>query len=181
LGSSVGRSVTEGEKRLYILSSPVAIKRLQRRGLVRVDFTAPFQFVRISEVENSGGHFELLRWEEATTLNLSAGGIGCQMSRKMDKGTLLAVRLRLHGLGRTFETLGRIARCVSDDDAGMWYVGIELFTREEMSSRLHNVSLSKVPDSLKQFSEWERNMLVNFIFNEEIKIRRKETVEEELL
>ncbi|MCK4655826.1 MAG: PilZ domain-containing protein, partial [candidate division Zixibacteria bacterium] len=157
---------------------PVAIKRLQRRRLVRVDFTTPFQFAEISEVENCGGNLDLLQWEEATTLNLSAGGIGCHMSREMDKGTLLAMRLTVHGLGRTFETLGSVARCVSDGDTGMWYVGIELFTREEMTSRLQDVNLSKVPDSLKQFSEWERNLLVNFIFNEEIKIRRKETVEE---
>ena|GEM_PF-424230 len=179
-GSRVVRGMTENEKRLYVLSPPVAIKRLQRRRLVRVDFATPFQFVEISEAENSGGHLDLLRWEEATTLNLSAGGIGCRMSREMDKGTLLAVRLTVHGLGKTFETLGRVARCASDDDDGKWYVGIELFTREEMTSRLHNVNLSKVPDSLKQFSDWERNMLVNFIFNEEIRIRRKETVEEEM-
>jgi c-di-GMP-binding flagellar brake protein YcgR len=179
-GSRIVRSMTENKKRLYVLSPPVAIKRLQRRRLVRVDFTTPFQFAEISEVENCGGNLDLFQWEEATTLNLSAGGIGCHMSREMDKGTLLAMRLTVHGLGRTFETLGSVARCVSDGDTGMWYVGIELFTREEMTSRLQDVNLSKVPDSLKQFSEWERNLLVNFIFNEEIKIRRKETVEEEM-
>jgi c-di-GMP-binding flagellar brake protein YcgR len=177
-GSRVVRSMTENKKLLYVLAPPVTIKRLQRRRLVRVDFTTPFQFVDISEVENSGGHLDLLQWEKATTLNLSAGGIGCQFSREMDKGTVLALRLTLNGLGRTFETLGRIARCASDGDTGRFYVGIELFTREEMTPRLHNVNLSMIPDSLKQFSEWERNMLINFIFNEEIKIRRKETVEE---
>ena len=179
-GSRIVRSMTEDKKRLYVLSPPLAIKRLQRRRLVRVDFTTPFQFAEISAVESYGGHLDLLQWEKATTLNLSAGGIGCHMSREVDKGTLLAIRLTLHGLGRTFETLGRVARCASGDDTGMWYVGIELFTREEMTSRTHNVNLSMIPDSLKQFSEWERNMLVNFIFNEEIKIRRKETVEEEM-
>lgn len=179
-GSRIVRSMTENKKRLYVLSPPVAIKRLQRRRLVRVDFTVPFQLAEISEAVNSGGHLGTLRWEEATTLNISAGGIGCHMSREMDKGTLLAVRLTLHGLGRTFETLGRIARCASDHDTGMWYVGIELFTHEEMTSEMQNINLSMIPDSLKHFSEWERNMLINFIFNEEIKIRRKETVEEEM-
>jgi len=174
--SKVMQSATEKGKRHYVLSAPVSIRRIQRRRFVRVDLATPFHFKDMSEVLSGGKQFIDVEWREATTHNLSAGGIGCYVPSEIQKGSVLAVKLTLPELDRTFQMLGRIARCVKEKDAVRWYVGIELFTREEMASKLRNVRVTKIPDALKRFGEWERNVLVNFIFNEEIKIRRRETV-----
>jgi c-di-GMP-binding flagellar brake protein YcgR len=153
--------------------------RIQRREFVRVGFKTAVQFKDVSRTKAGGEQFDELPWEEAITQSLSAGGLGCNAPREIPSGALLAVRLKLPGVDRAFQTIGRIARCVSDSNTSNWYWGIELLTQDQISARSGDVDLDRIPDSFKSFGERERNALVSFVFKEEISVRKRKTLEEE--
>jgi c-di-GMP-binding flagellar brake protein YcgR len=172
-GAEIISAFMEGKKKLYLLSLPRSVKRVQRRRFVRVDVAADLQFARISDDVGRIKAFKDLTWCEVKTRNISAGGIGFIYGEKIEKGTVFAVKLHIPRLNKTFQTLASVARCVRDEDAERWFVGMQMFTREEFSSGLRSINQNKIPGFFKKFSYKEQNELVNFVFSEEIRVRQK--------
>ena len=171
--SEVLSSFKNRNKLFYVLSLPESIRRIQRRRFVRVEVAMPFQLMEIKQVIEGSKKFEEVEWKEAITLNLSASGIGFYFPVEISVGSIVAVKMNIPDIKEGFQTLGRIVRCFRKNEE-KWFIGMEFFTREEMTFKLREVNLSEIPRSFTRFGERDRNIVVNFIFSEEVRIRRRE-------
>jgi len=171
--SVIIRSLTASNRQQFILAPPQVIKKIQRRKYVRVDVSLPFRFKLITEISSGRKKFDEVEWSEAKTRNLSAGGIGFAWTREIKQGTACALRLQISGQQLDVKTLGIVARCIQETE-GCWLVGVEMLSSNEIQRRLKSINTAGIPTSFQQFTDKTRNALVNFVFREEVNIRRRE-------
>ncbi|MFH1891338.1 MAG: flagellar brake protein [Candidatus Zixiibacteriota bacterium] len=171
--SKVLRSFTSNQREMYVLAAPRSFERIQRRRFARVEISIAFRFKEVSRVIAGTERYDDLEWQHSSTHDLSAGGILFSSDHAIKPGSILSVQLSLPATGWVFRTLAKVARC-ERDAAGMWLIGFELISREEFSVKIGNIDLSFFPEPYQTFGENERNLISNFVFNEEVKIRRRE-------
>lgn len=171
--SRVLRSFMSDDRKVYLLSAPESFERIQRRRYARVAISLAFRFKEVSTVVSGTEKYDDVEWQCSSTEDLSAGGVLFSCDHPIARGTILAVQMSLPASGCVFRTLAKVARN-EKNASGLWFIGVELISREEFSSKIRNVDLSRFPEAYQSFSEKERNLISNFVFNEEVKIRRRE-------
>jgi len=171
--SKVLRSYMANHRKMYVLAAPQSFERIQRRSFARVEISISFRFKEVSSVIAGTKRYDDVEWQNSSTQDLSAGGILFSSDHAIKPDSILSVQLSLPEAGWVFRTLAKIARC-EKDVTGMWLIGLELISREEFAEKVGNVDLSIFPKPYQMFGECERNLISNFVFNEEVKIRRRE-------
>jgi len=123
------------------------VNRLQRRNYYRLKITLPI-YVRILTNDPDK---EPDSWLEAYTLNLSGGGAKISVNRSIDKGTLIECLLRIKDQDLILR--GEVLRCqlAQDDVISRYEIGI----------------------FFKDITEYQRDEIIKFIFEQQRKLRKK--------
>lgn len=171
--AKIKRLPRKGQREFYLISHPRSVKRIQRRRYVRVDVSLPFKFKFLDEL--SEVDFDEIEWEEAITRNLSAGGIGFECDTKLNTEIPIALAIEIPEREKTVRSVARIARIVEEEE-GKYLIGLEILHSANIQSAFKSIKLDKIPDKYRRFSDKDRNDLANFVFAEEVAIRRRNMV-----
>lgn len=99
---------------LFLLSNPFKISRLQMRNWVRVDADLPVNY-------RMAGY--PIDFYQATTVDISGGGIGLRSEHEIDKDTLLELQVQLPK-AYLLQSTGLVTRCLPEK-RGYYVIGIE--------------------------------------------------------
>ncbi len=172
--AKIKRLPRNGQREFYLLSHPRSVKRIQRRRYVRVDVSLPFKFKVLEELSEEVG-FDEIEWEEAITRNLSAGGVGFECDRRLDADVPITVAIEIPEREKIVRSIARIARIIEEEE-GRYLIGLEILHNANIQSAFKSLKLDRIPDRYKRFSDKDRNDLANFVFAEEVAIRRRNMV-----
>jgi len=172
--AKIKRFQRKDAKEYWLLDLPKDVNRIQRRRYVRVDVTLPFRFKVLEDIKSTKD-FDDIEWEEGKTRNLSAGGIGFEWEEKLSKEDSIAVALELPERDKTIRTIARVARIIEEEE-GKFLIGLELLHSADIGSAFRGLKLDAIPKMYRRFSDRDRNELANFVFAEEVAIRRRNLV-----
>lgn len=99
---------------LFLLSKPFNVSRLQMRNWVRVDADLPVNY-------RMAGY--PIDFYQATTVDISGGGIGLHSEHEIDKDTLLELQVQLPN-SYLLQSTGLVTRCLPEKK-GYYVIGIE--------------------------------------------------------
>lgn len=110
------------------VSLPEKVSRTQRRNFVRINARIPLEYYLVCEnlAERIAGH-------QATTLDISGGGVLIKTDQKLDPGAELEITFGIPGKGKVF-AIGKVIRCCPDSNQQKFRVGIQ-FTLIEKKDR----------------------------------------------
>lgn len=159
-------------KQLYLLTTPQAIRRVQRRQFVRVDIAKNITIAVISDPTGDIIKFENFEWVAARTNNISGGGFLIQTDQELTKGTILLTKSTFFleiGLPVTIAAICRR----EDNSTDHEQYGIEFIRSENLKTFMHLKFVKQLPESIQFFDLSAQNKLVNFIFAQQIEMRKK--------
>jgi len=162
----------EGSQRAYQLTSPNDIKRVQRRQFVRIDMSRKLDYAVLPVHVPEEMTPETLTWHESVTVNISGGGMFMRTPHELAPGEVLLLRVYFFSeLGLPRE-IAAICRRVVSHESGQ-QAGVEFVRAENLSRRLKDRQRLLVPETAAEFDQAAQNRLVNYVFQEQVKLRQK--------
>jgi c-di-GMP-binding flagellar brake protein YcgR len=162
----------EGRTESYLIPIPTDIERNQRRRYYRLDVTAAVIIMPAEELlagRASDGEIEQF---DAKGIDISGNGL--QVHARLDTEASLRVLLlvNLENFSRELSLIGIIRRRVLRTDRMREY-GIEFFTSEELPLILKESELRQIPERFRSFNEIQRTTLLNYIFGQQVEMKKK--------
>ncbi len=165
-------SRTEAGSDTYLIPKPQGFERNQRRRYYRINVDLPAILIPASELLTGKAEDGALLEFEAVCQNVSGNG-GLFRSRfEAELSDKLFVVVQVSELGRDFCSLGIIRRSESPEPRWHQY-GIEFFTVEEQQLLLSNTQIQRVPKRFQSFTETQRTALLNFIFAQQVALKKR--------
>jgi len=162
----------EGNNRRYVLTPPGDVRRVQRRQFVRIELVKPFSFAIVPDRVTDEMSFATLDWRQTRTVNISGGGILMAAPVPIKTGDLLLLKMKFFGEVGLPLALGAICRRTVTQKEQL-LAGIE-FIRAENLTRLFNEGQRRLlPESASYFDQTMQNKLVNYVFQEQVRLRQK--------
>lgn len=166
------RSFERKGKHYYAIKYPERFYRHQRRGYVRVEIDVIVHFKILNDVLTGKTAYEDAKEYMASSINLSGSGILINTLKVLKQEDMAALTIRSESLNMDFPIFGIVRRIV-DAENNRINAGIEFITSEVLERQIDAKQLKKLPDAIFNFSERRRQILVQFIFNYQIKLRQK--------
>lgn len=145
-------------------------RREQRRKYVRLDISENIRFRILESPDNENG--EMSPEFQGTLLNISAGGFLFETGKEVRSGSILIVNFKLKDRHK-LENILAVAKRVERDDSDLILVGSEFITRSNKAE----YGLEKLDDYLPHgagtFDENLQRLIVQFIYNQQIKLRKE--------
>ena len=151
----------------WCLSRPVEIERCQRRHSYRLAIKMPVYLTPLNESDT-----DLQPEVIGQLVELSTCGLRARVPVALEIDQLLLLWLDIPESEINLMTVGKIRRLCSEGDLDCDY-GIEFYTSAELESLLTNAQRKRVPDDYTHHQENEKTALANFIFAEQVKLRRR--------
>lgn len=108
----IGKKI-EGNLRLYKVSRPYGIEKLQRRNYVRVDTTRTVKYKKKGDIAYSDG----------IILDLSGGGMKIKLDKKIEVNDILNLIVELDG--KFAQIKGQVRRVYKDEKDRKYVIGFE--------------------------------------------------------
>lgn len=108
----IGKKI-EGNLRLYKVSRPYGIEKLQRRNYVRVDTTRAVKYKKKGDIAYSDG----------IILDLSGGGMKIKLDKKIEVNDILNLIVELDG--KFAQIKGQVRRVYKDEKDRKYVIGFE--------------------------------------------------------
>lgn len=108
----IGKKI-EGNLRLYKVSRPYGIEKLQRRNYVRVDTTRAVKYKKKGDIAYSDG----------IILDLSGGGMKIKLDKKIEVNDILNLIVELDG--KFAQIKGHVRRVYKDEKDRKYVIGFE--------------------------------------------------------
>ncbi len=126
-----------------------SIKRIQRRNYYRLNITLPISIKLLTDKDKQSQNFK--EWLKTYTMDISGGGVRILLDRNIEKGSLLECKLK-----------------INDEDL--------LLKGEVVRSQLiqqYPITKYEIGISFVDITEYQRDQIIGFIFEEQRKLRRK--------
>jgi len=169
--SVIGR-IEQNNKSRVALTSLTALRRVQQRLFVRLELRSPATYAFLSQLIGRSNIEQSLKWEQAELLDISGGGALLTVNENTEPNVLLlfqSVLFKELGMPECIVALAR--RCASQQK--QLVLGVEFIIAEELSSFLNNDTLDQLPSSCRRFDHVIQNKLVNYVFQQQVKLRQK--------
>jgi c-di-GMP-binding flagellar brake protein YcgR len=166
------RSFKKKNKTYYAIRYPERLYRHQRRGYVRVDIDVVVYYRILNDILLGKTTYEESKEYLASSINLSGSGILINSHKVLSTDDYIALVIRDRSLNLDFPIFG-IVRRIIDADNNRLNAGIEFLTAEVLEKQIDSKQLKNLPDTIFNFTERRRQVLVQFIFNYQIKLRQK--------
>jgi c-di-GMP-binding flagellar brake protein YcgR len=166
------RSFKKKNKTYYAIRYPDKLYRHQRRGYVRVDIDAVVYFRILNDILLGKIPYEESKEYIASSINLSGSGILINSLKVLNSDDFVALLIRDRSLNLDFPIFGIVRRIIDADNSRL-NAGIEFLTAEVLEKQINSKQLNNLPHTIFNFTERRRQVLVQFIFNYQIKLRQK--------
>ncbi len=161
-----------GRADVYEVPLPTDIERNQRRRYFRIEIRGSATLIPAEDLLAQRRGESGLPQFDAKCLNLSGNGVLVQSRLDTEAGLRILVSLHLDDYAREINTLGIVRRRANAADDLRDY-GIELFTTEELPMVLKSNEIKQIPKQYQNFSEIQRTKLLNFIFEQQVELKKK--------
>ncbi len=157
----------------YLLQDISEIQRVQRRKYVRVDIAQEILISKIPEfLKNGKSTSPYLEWKTSFTVNLSGGGALIKTKTFIDNGDIALLNIDLFNhLALPKIIAGVCRRVVNKKD--FYYCGLEFIVKDTINDYFPKHILKCLPPSVRKFDLQEQNILSNYVFQLQIKMRQK--------
>lgn len=154
------------------LTAPQALRRIQRRLFVRIDVHAAARYTPVRNILSSLYTVDNAPWYSAELFDVSGGGALVATTENFEAGeTLLLTSELFTEVGVSEYILVRTTRMTEREHRKA--VGVEFVLAEEVLRVYSEQELSLLPTSARKFGRVAQNKLVNFIFNQQIRLRQE--------
>ena len=158
--------------RVYSLTPPVRARRVQRRQFVRIELSRPLMYAVLPAGPGADPSVESLTWHESKTINISGGGILMPVHDEMTAGDRLLLRIRFFAdVGLPLAVIAICRRTEPGEKSKR--AGIEFLRADHLPKHLSSQQIARLPESVTFFDQTAQNKLVNYIFQEQVKLRQK--------
>ncbi len=158
---------------LMYLINPSRVQRIQRRRFVRLDMVLPLQFATLNRPVPAMVDVDELKFVEARTLNVSAGGVALEIKEDIPKGSLLVMRTS----GGILKNLPEFILCAHRHsrplDGDVFVAGVEFILSDNIEAYLRPIEVRFIPDIVRIFNSRMQNNLVSELFAEQLVLRQK--------
>ncbi len=162
----------QGEDRRYFLTPPGNIRRVQRRQFVRIELVKPFAFALLPERVSDDMAFSSLKWNQTKSINVSGGGMLIAAPVPISTGDLLLLKMKFFAEVGLPLALGAICRR-TETVKGDLRAGIEFVRAEHINKFFNEGQRRLLPESAAYFDQTMQNKLVNYVFQEQVRLRQK--------
>ncbi len=162
----------EGERRRYVITAPGDVRRVQRRQFVRIDMMKVFSIALVPDRVGEDTTHQSLQWRQTRSINISGGGMLIEAPVSLKKGDLLLVKMKFFGEVGLPLALGAVCRR-TESDKGALRAGIEFVRSEQIPKFFNEGQRRLLPESASYFDQTMQNKLVNYIFQEQVRMRQK--------
>jgi len=154
-----------------ILKSLGCIERVQRREYVRISKKIELKY---SLLKNRGVGFRLnaLDWCDSYTRDISAGGVSMTIGEEVDVGDILLVRINDYeqmGIPRFVASICQRIMAYRKYRVG----GMQFIDKKGLPKHFQPAEINNLPPLVKQFNDRIRNKMIRYIFDEQVKDRRR--------
>jgi len=162
--------IARREKRIYLLRAPEAIQRVQRRQFVRLDLRRPLTVTVLGQPGSPSLPPHAVH--RTVSLNLSGGGMLIEAPFELRPGARLLADVEFFPAIGIPTPVAAVVRRVDRPAAG-GLAGIEFVRADYLAQVFTADELGRLPESVQQFSRSMQNKLVNYVFQEQVKLRQK--------
>ncbi len=156
----------------YLIPYPRNIERNQRRRYYRIEIEGIAVIVPADEFLAGKCEEANLDEFEGACRNVSGNGILVKSRYAATVGQRFFMRLKLNDFPRELALLAIVRRADTGEDNWHFY-GCEIFTAEEQQMLLTQRELQRVPRRYQAFSESQRTALLNFIFAQQVAMKKR--------
>ncbi len=151
----------------YFLSEPKFLKRIQRRNFSRLIYSTAVEYTPFNAIYKSNQE-----WSRSFSWDISGNGILIETKDFVKQNSFLLMKIQLFDeLNIKVPVLGRVHRVILDNHTRL--SGIEIIGSSEVMAFENNFPIKKVSNLTKNFNTQDQEKLISFIFNEQIKQRKK--------
>lgn len=154
--------------RIFILTLPRDLQRIQRRQYVRIDA------VNAVEVANLGAQRMLppKLWHKTVSMNISGGGMLIKSPEDLTPPDILLVKTELFTTLQIEQPIAAICRrsFYKDEDH---YSGIEFVRGDDLPHHIYTDEMKLLPQTALGFDHVAQNHLVTYVFQQQIELRKK--------
>jgi c-di-GMP-binding flagellar brake protein YcgR len=168
---SVIHQVQRDHLPVFSLMIPKEIHRVQRRQYVRIECNERVSILRIDDTL-SEKEITARPWRDTVAIDLSGGGSCLRTHELWNSGERIALRIPFLKTIGVSSLLIAIC-CRSYEKEGRFYVGVEFIRRNDLSRHFSESELKLLPVGYDGFDHHNQNRLVNFIFQQQIELRKK--------
>lgn len=162
----------EGEGESARMEKVGETRRIQRRRFVRLDVSGEITFRTLETGEGDEG--SLSRKWTGSLLNISAGGVLFETDCRVEPENLLILDFSLKGRYSLNNILAAVKRVELLDD-GKLVVGTEFITRHNRAAYGLEALADFLPPDAGTFDENLEKLVVSFIYDQQIQLRKKGT------
>jgi c-di-GMP-binding flagellar brake protein YcgR len=165
------RHVTKDRIQLIALDAPKEVFRVQRRQYVRIQCNERVSLMRLDE-PTADPRVTKRPWRDTVAINLSGGGTCVRVDEQWNIGERIVLRFPLFkAIGICSTLVAKCCRCFSAD--GHVYAGVEFVRRNDLSRVFSDAEVKLLPEGYDGFDHHEQNRLVNYVFQQQIELRKK--------
>jgi c-di-GMP-binding flagellar brake protein YcgR len=165
------RPIPNSNDKMIQLYNIGGVERVQRRQFVRLDMRLDLKYAPLKSVSLESGMSTLI-WKDSHTANVSAGGLLMKAGNDLSKSELILIKVSKYeilGIPRLVAAICcRIVRM--DEDK---FAGVEFILDRNLLKYFSQNEIDLLPSQVKSFNYSIQNKIVKFIFEQQIKDRRK--------
>ena len=149
-----------------------AIKRIQRREFVRINYSTPLEYSSLGGYFQTGAEFN---WSSSSTSDISAGGLSILSGDGIKEDDLLLLRIKNRNDDRLPNLIAARCRQVKTGKSAT-IAGVEFIRAENLKDHFDSVELARLPHAVSEFGSNEQNRMVNFILDLQVKKRLRKII-----
>ncbi|NOY89210.1 MAG: hypothetical protein GXO93_07470, partial [FCB group bacterium] len=109
---------------------------------------------------------------KAVGVNISGGGMLLECAEKIKPSDIILLTSDMFSKLNMAQPLVAICRRTYEEDK-KYYSGVEFIRADHLSLHLDKKLIILLPPSITSFDRFTQNQLINFIFHQQIEMRRK--------
>lgn len=156
---------------VIVIESPTAVERIQRRGFFRVPVDFPVS-IWLPEQTGESGDIAISDEIEVRCVNISGNGMLIQCKDPVPCRHYAMIRFEVDRDCAQIATLGRVLRLINRSDHELCG-GLEFYTAREAESRIPDDLLAQLPVEFRNFSERDRETLINQLLSRQVAMRQR--------
>lgn len=157
----------------YILHISSDIERVQRRRFARVEIFEEVLVSKLPEITKQNKiSFGFLDWKTSVTQNISGAGVLIRSEQQIIKNNLILLNFGLFPELNLPKIIAGICRR-SEIKNESYLCGVEFIESGNLGKFIKQPLLKCLPASIKNFDTRIQNSLVNYLFQQQIKLRQK--------
>lgn len=139
-------------------------KPLALRKFKRFDISVPVKMTKLTINTFDKNKIGKLRWIEAKTTNISAGGMLLELTGYLEAETFLVLNMAIQYVEFPALVLGQIRYCDKVDNA-RYRTGVEFITKEMSQNKLEPAFFKKLPDVVLEYNNSKRASVSESLIN----------------